>query len=102
MSFPIADIYTKTMLARNSLYSVASLMASGLPNTRDAAALKLFATESCCEICKSASQIFGAGGLTADSRVNRLFRDAQALTVAEGTSEICRIVVSNGLANLFN
>lgn len=99
VSFSIADIYTKTMLSRNSLYSVASLMAAGLPHTRDVAALKLFATESCCEICKSACQIFGAYGLSAESSVDRLFRDAHMLTVAEGASEICRIVVSNGLMN---
>lgn len=99
ISFPIADIYTKTMLARNSLYSVAALMANALPHTRDAAALKLFATEACCEICKTACQICGASGLSAGSDADRLFRDAHMLTVAEGTSEICRIVVSNGLIN---
>ncbi len=99
ISFPIADMYTKTMMSRNSLYTVASMMASGLPHTRDVAALKLFATESCCEICKAACQIHGASGLSAQSGVDRLFRDAQMLTVAEGTSEICRIVISGGLTN---
>lgn len=102
VSFPIADIYTKTMISRNSLYSVASLMASGLPHTRDAAAVKIFATESCCQICKAACQIYGAYGLSSEASVNRLFRDAQTLTVSEGTSEICRIVVSNGLMNSLN
>ncbi len=99
ISFPIADMYTKTMMSRNSLYTVASMMASGLPHTRDVAALKLFATESCCEICKAACQIHGASGLSAQSGVDRLFRDAHMLTVAEGTSEICRIVISGGLTN---
>ena len=102
VSFSIADIYTKTMMSRNSLYNVASLMAAGLPHSRDVAALKLFATESCCQITKSACQIYGAYGLSSESGVDRLFRDAQMLTVAEGTSEICRIVVSNGLMNSNN
>ena len=97
ISFPVADMYTKIMLARNSMYNVAALMANKLPHTRDAAALKLFATESCCEICKTACQIYGAAGLSSEADVDRLFRDAHMLTVAEGTSEICRIIVSNGL-----
>lgn len=99
ISFPIADMYTKIMMSRNSLYTVASMMASGLPHTRDVAALKLFATESACETAKAACQIHGASGLSAQSGVDRLFRDAQMLTVAEGTSEICRIVISGGLTN---
>ncbi len=99
VSFPIADMYTKTLMARNSMYTVASMMANGLPHTRDAAALKLFATESAFETAKAACQIHGAYGLSAQSGVDRLFRDAHMLTVAEGTSEICRIVISGGLTN---
>lgn len=99
VSFPIADMYTKTLMAKNSLYTVASMMANGMPHTRDVAALKLFATESACETTKAACQIHGAYGLSAQSGVDRLFRDAHMLTVAEGTSEICRIVISGGLTN---
>ena len=99
VSFPIADMYTKTLMARNSLYTVASMMADGMPHTRDVAALKLFATESAFATCKAACQIHGAHGLSAQSGVDRLFRDAHMLTVAEGTSEICRIVISGGLTN---
>lgn len=99
VSFPIADMYTKTLMARNSLYTVASVMAAGMPHTRDVAALKLFATESAFATCKAACQIHGAHGLSAQSSVDRLFRDAHMLTVAEGTSEICRIVISGGLTN---
>ena len=101
VSFPIADMYTKTLMARNSLYTVASMMASGKPHTRDAAALKLFATESCFQTCKAACQIHGASGLSSSSGVDRLFRDSHMLTVAEGTSEICRIVISGGLGSAY-
>jgi len=101
ISFSISEMYTKIMVARNSLYSVASLMASGMSYTRDVAALKLFATESCCEICKKACQIHGASGLSSQSSVDRMFRDANMLTIAEGTSEICKIVISNGFLNAY-
>lgn len=51
----------------------------------------------CCEVCKTARQVHGANGLKTGSEVERCFRDAQLLTIAEGSSEICRIVVSNAL-----
>ena len=55
----------------------------------------LVSTGLACEICKSARQIHGANGLSSDFEVDRCFRDAQMLTIAEGTSEICKIVISN-------
>lgn len=99
VSFSIADMYTKTLAARQSTYYLASKMANGAPNTIDAAAVKLFATESCREICKAACQIYGASGLQQEADTNRLLRDSEMLTIAEGTSEICKIVVSNGVIN---
>ena len=92
-------MYTKTLAARQSTYYLASKMANGAPNTIDAAAVKLFATESCREICKAACQIYGASGLQQEADTNRLLRDSEMLTIAEGTSEICKIVISNGVIN---
>jgi len=99
ISFYLAEMYTKTMMSRNSLYSVASMMAKGTPHSMDVAALKYYATESCVEICEAACRIYGAAGLTTTCEVNRLLRDAQMLTIAEGTSEICKIVISTGIMN---
>lgn len=50
-------------------------------------------------MCKSARQIHGANGLSSDFEVDRCFRDAQMLTIAEGTTEICKIIVSNSVIN---
>ena len=99
IAFSIADMYAKKLAARQSTYYLASKMAAGMPHSVDAAAVKLFATESCREICKAACQIYGASGLVATEPVNRLLRDAEMLTIAEGTSEICKIVISNGAIN---
>lgn len=59
-------------------------------------------TELACEICKSARQIHGANGLPVDFEVDRSFRDAQMLTIAEDTSEICKIIISNAVINSAN
>ncbi len=97
ISFAVADMYTKITASRSSLYHTACLLQAGRPVTTESAALKLYATEMCCDVCKSARQVHGANGLKGGSEIERCFRDAQMLTVAEGTSEICRIVVSNAL-----
>jgi len=97
VSFKVADMYSGIAMSRNSLYHVAALMEAGKPVTTDVAALKMFSTERCGEICAAARQLHGAKGLTTGSEVDRCFRDAQFLTIGEGTSEICRIVVSKAL-----
>ncbi|HBD86168.1 MAG TPA: hypothetical protein DC001_01930 [Clostridiales bacterium] len=99
ISFKIADIYTRITAARNMLYHVASMCDQNMPYTTEVAALKLFSTEICCEVCKDARQIHGAKGLSKDFEIERCLRDAHMLTVAEGTSEICRIVISNAMYN---
>jgi alkylation response protein AidB-like acyl-CoA dehydrogenase len=68
-----------------------------MPYTTEVASLKLFSTEMCCDVCKDARQIHGANGLNKNFEIERCLRDSHMLTVAEGTSEICKIVVSNAL-----
>ena len=63
------------------------------------AAAKLMSTELACEVTKSARQVHGANGLSRAFEVERCFRDAQMLTIAEGTSEICKIIISNAITD---
>lgn len=97
ISFKIADMYTNIAAARYMLYHVASICDMRISYTAEAAALKLFSTEMCCAVCRDARQIHGANGLNKEFEVERCFRDSQMLTIAEGTSEICKIIVSNAM-----
>ena len=63
------------------------------------AAAKLMSTELACEVTKSARQIHGANGLSRRFEVERCLRDAQMLTIAEGTSEICKIIIASSLTS---
>ena len=49
------------------------------------------------EVCRSAAQLHGAGGFGRFSPVERNLRDCQMLTIAEGSSEVCQIVISGKL-----
>lgn len=99
ISFPVARMYEKIFAARSMLFHVAALFDSQQRVTAEVATLKLFASEMCCEVCRAAVQVHGARGLRRYSDVERYFRDAQMLTISEGTSEVCQIIISRKLYN---
>ena len=90
-------MYEKIFMARNSLYTVSEMFRRQERATMEVAALKLFATEMCLEVCRAAVQLHGAKGLSQYTDVDRYFRDAQMLTIGEGSSEVCQIVISGKL-----
>lgn len=100
IAFMLAEMYSKLAASRSMVYCAAEQYdANDRRSAHDVAAAKLMSTEFACEICKCARQIHGANGLASDCEVNRCFRDAQMLTIAEGTSEICKIIISNAVIN---
>jgi alkylation response protein AidB-like acyl-CoA dehydrogenase len=58
---------------------------------------KLFASETAMYVTTEAIQVFGGYGYMTDYPVERLFRDAKATEIYEGTSEIQRLVVARDL-----
>ena len=99
MAFPIAEMYTNISIARNMLYHVAELTETGARASMETAALKLFSTEMCQKVCSDAALIHGGRGFSSHCDIDRLLRDSRVLTVAEGTSQICKVVISNGIYN---
>ncbi|MBO4212182.1 MAG: acyl-CoA dehydrogenase family protein [Oscillospiraceae bacterium] len=97
ISFPVSRMYEKIFVARSTMYHVAALFESQARVSAEVAALKLFASEMCLEVCRSAVQIHGAQGMKLHNRAERCFRDAQMLTISEGSSEVCQIVISGKL-----
>ncbi len=99
VSFPIAEMYSNISIARNTLYHVAAITEAGKNATLETAALKLFSSEMCQKVCADTMLIHGGRGFRSHCDVERLLRDAQLLTVAEGTSQICKVIISNGIYN---
>ena len=97
ISFQIARMYEQVFVARNSLYTVAEMFLSQQRATKEVAALKLFSAEMCLNVSRTAVQLYGAKGLSQYTDVERYFRDAQMLTIGEGSNEVCQIVISNKL-----
>ena len=71
---------------------------SGDPSARIAASRsKLFGSEMVGRVADRVVQIFGGAGYVADLPVERMYRDARAFRIGEGTSEMQRIQIARHL-----
>lgn len=93
IQFMIADISTLVDAARLLTYRAADHYDRGLPYAKEAAMAKLFASEAANKVAYLALQIHGGYGYSKEYAIERLYRDARALTIYEGTSEIQRLVI---------
>lgn len=100
VNFPIAEMYSNITIARNMLYHIAAMVEAGDKITLETAALKLFSSEMCQKICKDAVLIHGGAGFRSSCDIERMLRDSQLLSVAEGTSQICKVIISNGISSV--
>ena len=92
--FMVADSATKIEAASWLTLAAADRKDRGLKFTREASMAKLFASETANSSAYMALQVHGGYGYTKDYKVERLYRDARATTIYEGTSEIQRIVIA--------
>jgi alkylation response protein AidB-like acyl-CoA dehydrogenase len=93
----LADMAAEVDAARLLTLRAAGLKARGMEFARAASMAKLYASEAANRVAARAVQIHGAAGYSADSRVERLYRDARVTTIYEGTSEIQRLVIARHL-----
>lgn len=89
----IADMITNTEAMRLLGYQAAYLVDKGLPCQREVSAAKLFASEAVLKVAENAMQIHGAYGYISDFPIERYYRDIRYFTVADGTSEMHRLII---------
>jgi len=97
LRFTLADMAAEVAQARAFTQQVAHLLDAGVPCEREAAAVKLLASEMAVRVTGSAMQLHGGNGYTTERRVERYWRDARLTTIFEGTSEIQRRIISDRL-----
>jgi len=93
----IVDMAMKVDMARLLGYRAASLLDSGIDCRREASFAKLFSTEAAMEVANKGIQIHGGYGYTEEFPVERYYRDARHLTMAEGTSEIQKLILGRDI-----
>ncbi len=89
----IVQMALKVDTARLLGFRAAALIDQGRQCRREASFAKLYATEAMVEVCNQAIQVHGGYGYTEEFPVERYFRDVRHLTLAEGTTEIQKLLL---------
>jgi acyl-CoA dehydrogenase len=93
----LADSAVEIHAARLMVYDAASKLDRGVRASREAAMVKVYASELANRVADRVLQIHGGMGYMKDSPVERAYRDARILRIYEGTSEVQRMIIAEDL-----
>ncbi|QXJ21815.1 acyl-CoA dehydrogenase family protein [Actinomadura graeca] len=96
----IAAMATGIDASRLLIHRALAAVQDGRRADREASMAKAYATEMAVRATSDAIQLHGANGLSPDHPLERHFRDARTLTIAEGTTEIHKLVVARSVLGL--
>jgi acyl-CoA dehydrogenase len=97
LRFDVAEMDARLRAAELLVDEAAAKVDAGERATAEVARAKLFATEAASWVCDRAVQHHGGFGVKRGSVVERLWREARALRIYEGTSEIQKLVLAREL-----
>ena len=97
LQFKIADMESRTHVARLAYREAAALLEAGRPFKKEAAIAKLVSSDAAMVNAREATQIFGGYGFMNETPVGRFYRDAKILEIGEGTSEVQRMLIAREL-----
>ena len=93
----LADCVTEVAAAEGLVHRAAWLADQGQPFTQEASMAKLFAGRMAGNVTNKVLQVHGGCGYVMDYPIQRYYRDARALEIVEGTTQIQQIVIAGGL-----
>lgn len=93
----LADSAVEIQAARLMVYDAAWKLDRGLRASREAAMVKVYASELANRVADRALQVHGGMGYMKDSPVERAYRDTRILRIYEGTSEVQRMIIAEDL-----
>lgn len=93
----LADSATEVQAAQWLVRHAAWLIDQGQPFTQAAAMAKLFAGRMAGSVTNKMVQVHGGAGFSAEYPIERYYRDARAMELVEGTSQMQQIVIAGGL-----
>jgi len=89
----IADMVLECEAARLLVYRAGHLKNKGLPNTRETALAKWYASEAAVRAALNAIQVHGGYGYIDEYPVEKYLRDAKIATLYEGTTQVQKLIV---------
>lgn len=97
IQFYLAEMATEIEVARAIIYTSAALCDNGKPFTKQSSMAKLYATEAAIRVTDKAIQICGGLGLDKEFGIDRYYRDARITAIAEGTTEVQKVIIAREL-----
>ncbi len=97
VQFMLAEMATKIYPLESIVYRCAFDYDIGKEVSREAAIIKLFASEAMAEIVDKALQIHGGMGFSRELPLERYYRDARILRIFEGTTEIQKMLIARSV-----
>jgi alkylation response protein AidB-like acyl-CoA dehydrogenase len=96
----LASMFTKVEAARAlSRAAMSYNLSTTPPATEYSIASKVFCTQAAFEVASDALQLFGGYGLAKGMLVEKLFRDARAALIEDGTNEVMSLTAAQRLAD---
>lgn len=95
--FKLAEIKTKSMATRAFIDQCLALHMRGELDSNTAAAAKLHATDTLCQVLDECVQLHGGYGYMWEYPIARAWADARMTRIAGGTSEIMKEIISRAL-----
>lgn len=93
----LADLRMRVDMSRLMVLHLAGLISEGTPCRRESAQAKIIATETLRDVADVGMQILASAGYSAESDMQRLWRDSRLYTFGEGANEVLRDVISREL-----
>lgn len=90
----LAEMATRTDVARTYARSVATRLVAGEPLVREVAMAKNTAVAACAEVVDAALQLHGGLGYMRDAEVERHYRDSRILGIGGGPTEIMNEIIA--------
>ena len=97
IQWKLADMETRIIASRLMIRNAAMLRDQKRPHSKEAAAAKVFASQSANWAARQAVQVHGGAGYCSDYPVERYFRDARITEIYEGTTEIQKLVIARAI-----
>jgi alkylation response protein AidB-like acyl-CoA dehydrogenase len=98
----LAQMATRVQAARLLCYDVADRLDDGRRADLEAAMAKLYASETAGAVALDAMRVLGGYGYSNEFPVERIYRDAPAFILGEGSNEIQQLVIARRLLERFS
>jgi alkylation response protein AidB-like acyl-CoA dehydrogenase len=97
LRFMLAEMAREVAAARAVTHEAARAKDRGEPLAEVSSIAKWTASDAAMKVATDAVQLFGASGYSRETGIERLMRDAKGAQIYEGTNQIHRLIVADGL-----